>query len=102
MAKKSGFLGRIEQEKKAAMLETHRFTRQMMVDLSFIALNNAFGMGADRLKKYANALLEAYSEYADLWNADTADTEYARAKMDARLHQIFGADFHEWEVRYSG
>lgn len=101
MAKKSGFLARVEHEKQAAMLETHRFTRQMMVALSYIALNNAFGMGADRLKKYANALLEAYSEYADLWNADTADTEYARAKLDARLHQIFGEDFHEWEVRYS-
>ena len=38
MAKKSGFLDRIEQEKKAAMLETHRFTRQLMVDLSYEAL----------------------------------------------------------------
>ena len=98
--KKNAFLARVDRQIQAEKLETHRFTRQMMVDLSYIALNKAFGFGADRLKKYANELLEVYSEYADLWNNDTADTEYAREKMDAKLKQIFGDDFHAWAIRY--
>lgn len=98
--KQNAFLMRVEREKQAAMLQTHRFTRQLMVDLTYIALNNRFGFGSDRLKEFAEALLEVYSEYADVWNSDTPDTEYSREKIDRRLRQIFGDDFHPWEVRY--
>lgn len=98
--KKNAFLARVDAQIEAEKLETHRFTRQMMVDLSYIALNKAFGFGADRLKKYADTLLDVYTEYADMWNGDTADTEYSRAALDKRLQQIFGPDFHAWEIRY--
>lgn len=98
--KKNAFLDRMEREKQAAMLQTHRFTRQLMCDLAFIALNRRFGLGAKRLTEFANDLQVLYAEYADLWNGDTADTEYSRAALDAKLRQIFGDDFHPWEVRY--
>lgn len=98
--KKNGFLDRMNREKEKAMIQTHRFTRQLMVDLSYVALNKSLGLGAERLKKYANALQEVYSEYADLWNSDEKETEYSRAALDAKLRQIFGEDFHPWEVRY--
>lgn len=98
--KKNTFLDRMEREKQAAMLQTHRFTRQLMVDLTFIALNKRFGLGAKRLTEFANDLRDLYSEYADLWNGDTADTEYSRAALDAKLRQVFGDDFHPWDVRY--
>ena len=98
--KKNTFLDRMEREKQAAMLQTHRFTRQLMVDLAFIALNRCFGFGPKRLAEFANALRELFDEYADLWNGDTADTEYSRAALDAKLRQIFGPDFHPWDVRY--
>lgn len=98
--KKSSFLARIEAQKQAEKLETHRFTRQLMVDLSFIALNSELGLGAERLKKYANRLEAVYGEYADLWNSDDQDTEYSREKLDEKLKQIFGDDFHPWTIRY--
>lgn len=101
MSKKSGFLARMEQQKKRELIETHRFTRQLMVDLAYVALNNEFGFGSDRLKRFAAALLKVYEEYADLWNGDTPDTEYAQAKLDAKLQQIFAGDFQIWEDRYS-
>lgn len=101
MSKKSGLLTRIEQQKAAAALDAHHFTRQLMVDLSFIALNRRFGLGAKRLTEFANDLRDLFDEYADLWNSDTADTEYSRAALDARLRQIFGDDFHDWNHRYS-
>ena len=101
MGGKNALLQRIEREKNAAALEAHRFTRQLMVDLSFIALNRCFGLGPKRLTEFANALRELFDEAADLWNSDTADTEYTRAKIDERLKQIFGDDFHPWDQRYS-
>jgi hypothetical protein len=99
--KKNSFIDRMEREKQAAMIQTHRFTRQLMVDLTFIALNKRFGLGAKRLTEFANDLRDLYAEYADLWNGDTADTEYSRAALDAKLQQIFGPDFHPWDMRYS-
>ena len=99
---RNGFLDRVNRDKEAAMIQTHRFTRQLMVDLSYVALNKALGLGADRLKRYANALQEVYAEYADLWNADTHDTEYSRAKLDEKLTQICGEYFVPWEKRYGG
>lgn len=101
MSGKNAFLQRIEREKTAAALEAHRFTRQLMCDLAFIALNTRFGFGASRLTEFANALRDLFDEYADLWNGDTADTEYSRAALDAKLKQIFGDDFHDWDRRYS-
>lgn len=101
MSGKNAFLQRIEREKQAAALEAHRFIRQLMCDLAFIALNSRFGFGASRLTEFANALRELFDEYADLWNGDTYDTEYSRAALDAKLKQIFGDDFHSWEQRYS-
>lgn len=101
MSGKNALLQRIEREKTAAALEAHRFTRQLMCDLAFISLNRTFGLGAKRLTEWANDLLALYEEAADLWNSDDADTEYTRAKIDERLKQIFGDDFHPWEQRYS-
>lgn len=101
MSGKNALLQRIEREKTAAALEAHRFTRQLMCDLSFIALNRCFGFGPKRLTEFANALRDLFDEYADLWNGDTYDTEYSRAALDAKLKQIFGPDFHPWEHRYS-
>ena len=101
MSKQSGFLQRLAQEKRRACIETHRFTRQLMVDLSMVALNAEFGFGSDRLKRYAKRMKALFEEYADMWNGDTPDTEYARATLDAKLRQIFGPDFDEWEERYA-
>ena len=100
MAKKNTFMERVEKARQNAMLNTHRFTRQMMIDVAMIALNKEFGFGADRLKRFAQATLGIYEEFADLWNTDTQDTEYSRAVLDAKLKQIFGEDFDPWEVRY--
>lgn len=98
--KQSGFLARMTAQKEREKLETLRFTRQLITDMSVIALNNVFGFGAERLKKYADEMLRVYEEYADIWNRDTADTEFSRDKLDQKLRQICGEYFKPWEVRY--
>ena len=95
-------MDRVEKQKQEAMVYTHRFTRQMMIDVTMIALNKEFGFGADRLKRFVKTLLGIYGEYADIWNNDTPDTEYAKAKLDEKLKQICGEFFEPWEERYGG
>lgn len=98
--RKNSFLARMEAQKEAEKLQVLRFTRQLITDMSVIALNNAFGFGAERLKKYTDEMLRVYEQYADIWNADTKDTEYSRAALDAKLKQICGEYFLPWEERY--
>lgn len=96
--KRNALLDRMEKIKREAALNEHRFTRQLMCDLAFIALNKQ-GLGAKRLTQFANDLSALFDEYATIWN-DDADKEYAMAKLDDKLKQIFGDDFYPWEVRY--
>ena len=100
MSKQNSFLARIEARKEAEKLQTLRFTRQVMMDCMAIALNDVCGFGADRIKKVVDAVSENYCEFADIVNADTADQEYAWAKMDRKLSQICGEYFVPWEERY--
>ena len=97
--KRNAYLDRMERIRRESALESHRFTRQLMCDLAYIALNKQ-GLGAKRLKQFANDLAALFDEYADIYNSDT-DKEYAMAKLDERLKQIFGPEYQPWEVRYS-
>ena len=99
--KKSGYLQRMQSQREREFLNTQRFTRQLMCDLAMIALNNAFGFGPVRLQRFADELVEVFSEYADIWNGDTQDTTYARACLDRKLREILGDNAQPWEVRYS-
>lgn len=98
--KRSGYLQRMEQAKERELLNTLRFTRQLITDMSLIALNSAYGFGPERLKKFTDEMLRVYEEYADIWNADRKDTEYARELLDRKLAQICGEYFQPWEERY--
>lgn len=100
MAKKNGLVDRIAQIRKETFLNSQHFTRQLVLDQTAIILNREFGFGAERLQRFNAAMVEIYGEYADLWNADTADVEYSKATMDAALKQIYGDLFLPWEVRY--
>lgn len=100
MAKKSGYLDRIEQARREAFFTTQHFTKQLILDQAAIVLNREFGFGADRLKRFTEAMSDIYSDYADIWNGDTKDVEYSKAAMDRALQQIFGSYFEPWEIRY--
>ncbi len=105
MAKQSGFLAKIEarhqRELEEAELNTLRFTRQVMMDCTAIALNEKCGFGPERIKAIMDAVAENYSEFADLINADTDDQDYSWTKLDKKLKQICGPYFVPFEERYS-
>ena len=99
--KQSSFLKRIQAEQERSNLQTMRFTRQNMMDVCMVALNEEFGFGEERLHRFAEKVQEVYCEYADIWNADTPDITYAREKMDRVLKRICGKNFLPWDKRYS-
>ena len=105
MAKQSDWLKRLyakfEREKQEAELSTLRFTRQVMMDCTAIALNEKCGFGPERIKAIMDAVSENYSEFADLINADTDDQDYSWSKLDKKLKQICGPYFVPFEERYS-
>ena len=102
--KQSGFLAKIEErhqrELEEVELATLRFTRQVMMDATCIALNEVCGFGADRIKRVIDAVAENYSEFADLINADTDDQDYSWTVLDKKLKQICGDYFVPFEERY--
>ena len=102
--KQSGFLAKIEarhqRELEEVELATLRFTRQVMMDATCIALNEVCGFGADRIKRVIDAVAENYSEFADLINADTDDQDYSWTVLDKKLKQVCGPYFVPFEERY--
>lgn len=100
MAKRNAYLAKMQLQKDAAVLQATRFTRQLMVDMAMIALNDEFGFGPERLERFARCIEKVYDHYATTWNNDDPDTVYARAKIDRRLEQACGEKFIPWEERY--
>lgn len=105
VAKKGSFIDRIDrardQGREEGFMTGQHFTRQLCMDLTAVVLNREFGFGADRLQRYNAAMVEMYGEYAECWNKDTVDLEYAKANIDGALRQIFGDRFEDWDKRYN-
>jgi len=101
MAKKSGFLARMESAKERSNKETLFFTRQNMCDIALLVLHEEFGFGPERLMRFCKAISKKYGDFADLWNGDTKDVEYSKAVLDRALKQICGKYFIPWDERYT-
>ena len=102
--KQSGFLAKIEarhrRELEEAEINTLRFTRQVMMDCTAIALNEKCGFGPERIKTIMDAVAENYAQFAEIINADTDDQDYSWTKLDKKLKQICGEYFVPFEERY--
>lgn len=97
--------GMIQRENRAylkGMADGKNFMRQLMFDLSCIALNETEGFGYDRISRFADKLIALHDEYAIIFNGDTKDQEYSKSVLDRRLQQIAGERFIPWEERYDG
>ena len=70
-----------------------------LMKLMVIAINREFGIGNERLRRLAKTLYDVTKEWDDLAGVEN-DIEYARAKVDERIHQIFGDDPVDFRIRY--
>lgn len=96
----SGMLDRLNRRHQIELEVTRRVTRQEMADFAAIALNDAFGFGPERCKKFMDALNAAVNETADMVEADTRDMEYTIAKFEERLEQVVGPYYVPRSERY--
>lgn len=103
MAKQSGLLKRLqaasEQERKR---RDYMIIRQSL-DMACIALNDAFGFGADRLRRFADAYQRTWMDYAHMTVDDASDDKnivYSVAKFEEKLKSICGRYYVPREQRY--
>lgn len=76
--------------------------RQMCIDAAFMAAADKFHMGTTRCEAFGQAMVDYLNEIVNTMHDDTDDAQYAKAKIDERLHQICGDKFQPWEERYGG
>lgn len=91
---------RLRAEYAKGFTVSGRFYRQLMCDLSVLVLAQDFGWKPDRLYKFCEALSRLHDEYADIWNSDSNDIEYSKARLDDALKAVCGERFLPWEERY--
>lgn len=78
--------------------------RQMAMDAAVLVLNEEFGFGAERIKRFHDAWEKQMRELADFFEEDhKADPTYvyAKAKLDEAMLRIVGEkNFCPWNKRY--
>ena len=99
--KPSGLIQRENRAYLKGMADGRRFMRQLMFDLSCIALNETESFGVERINRFCDKLIALHDEYAVIFNSDSKDQEYSRAVLDKKLKQIAGDKFIPWEERYA-
>lgn len=76
---------RLRNEERSELI--HRILTTVY-QASAVALNEEFGFGADRIKKFRDALDATICEYGVM--LDEVDTDYADGKLEQRFTQIMG------------
>ena len=96
-------LQRRKAELKAASMEVAQEVKDLALNdvmkMAVIALNEEFGLGNERLRRFAIRLYEVSKEF-DALAGDEADFDYAREKMNQRIAQIFGDEPVDFHLRY--
>jgi len=99
-AQAKSFAERQLQEKQLSTMKTIAYEQQYMIDAVSLALNECFGFGEERLKRFHDAFDKKYAEIRELERSDTIDNEYAKAKIEEALKAAWGRYYQPWEFRY--
>lgn len=94
------YIDRLRAKYAEGFLVSGRFHRQLMTDLAIIVLGEDYDFPPGKLADFVRRLSELHDEYADIWNTDSKDTEYSRAKLDDALRRVCGDLFVPWDMRY--
>lgn len=89
-----------ENEKTVWTMKVLAYTQQEMLDAVTLTLNEFYGFGAERLKKFHDNFEEKYAEIRKLEMEDSEDNEYYTAKMEQALETAWGKYYQPREVRY--
>lgn len=100
MAKQSGLLKRMQAQREAEQMKSNVYVLQMGMDITTLTLAREFGFGPERLNRFRNRYQSVWDEYQALINGDSADCEYAFAKLDEALRAVCGEYYAERSERY--
>ncbi len=92
-----------EREKRRKELQTVKviaITQQMILDAVALTLNEEFGLGEERLKRFQVAFDKKYAEIRSLEQDDTQDGEYSRHMIEKALQAACGKYYCPYEERY--
>lgn len=92
-----------EREKRRKELQTVKviaITQQQIIDAVALTLNEEFGLGEERLKRFQVAFDKKYAEIRQLEKDDSADGEYSRHLMETALKNACGKYYTPFEERY--
>ena len=108
MAKNSGLLMRMNQQKEREKEEVRQITSlvtmQQAADAAIIALNECFHFGPERSQRFFDEFQRIFREIGSLCLEDAksdAEIAYTKETVDRRLREVLGENFVPWEERYS-
>lgn len=96
-AQAKSFAERKQDENLFRAVKIVAITQQEMLDAASLALNEAFGFGEERLKKFNQAFEAKYQEIREL---EKCDNDYAEAKVETALQNAWGKYYVPKEERY--
>lgn len=95
----NAYLAKQQLLKSALIKQGFDHGLQWGFDLAVLALNREFGFGEERIKRFAERMQEAQSEYNDAVAA-TDESDVKRVLMDRELTNIYGELEYSFEQRY--
>lgn len=90
----------LERRKELWTIKVLAYTQQEMLDAAALTLNEEFGFGEDRLKRFHEAFERKYAELRDLEHDDLTDYEYATAVQEEALRRAWGKYYTPRDERY--
>ena len=94
-AQAKSYAQRKEDDRTFWMLKVIAYTQQEIMDAVSLTLNDEFGFGEDRLKRFRDAFDAKYSEIHEL-----GDDEYTIAVIEKALQAAWGRYYQSREERY--
>lgn len=103
MSSKNAFAQKMRAERKIWLDIQRRFTIQQCIDVAEITLNETFGFGAKRCRRFEDAFREAMGEFILMALQDDAEDKginFTKGKLDQKLRKIFRDEGIWFEDRY--
>lgn len=108
MPKPNTYVQLLNAQKEIAQLRQNieilkGFTVQQCLDIAIIALHEEFQFGPKYSKRFEDAFLNAFLEYAEMCVSDGADDPeivYTKEKLDRGLRAACGDNIRSFDERY--
>lgn len=92
---------RVQREREEWTVKVIAYTQQEILDAVCLTLNEEFGLGEERLKRFQVAFDKKYAEIRAVERDDSEDGEYSRFKVEQALQNACGKYYVPHEERYS-